>query len=129
MFTLITVFFSISVVALTGWTITTYLVNEDSQKAIKKELKNLFDLSKMFFISLKNLIEILARNSFSSYFSEISTTDSNRSQDHPLSVVKVVTEVESPALEVPLEEDTDTALSSFSSEVIAVIEEEEEKVA
>ena len=43
MFTLITVFFSISVVALTGWTITTYLVNEDSQKAIKKELKNLQD--------------------------------------------------------------------------------------
>ena len=129
MFPLITVSFSLLIVALTGWTITTYFVKEDSQKVITKELKNLFDISKMFFISLKSLVEILAKNSFSSYSGETATTESKRSDDHTLSLIEPIQEVESPSLEVRREEDRDTELSSFSPSVIEVIEEEEEKVA
>ena len=49
--------------------------------------------------------------------------------DQPLSLVQPVKEIEAPSLEVAHEEDDDTALSSFSPEVIEVINEEEEKVA
>lgn len=129
MSTLITVSFSLCFLALTGWTITTYFVKEDSQKDIKDELKNLFNNFKMFFISLKNLILILAKQSFSSDSSEINPTKSNKLNENPLSLVEAGKEVESPSLKVSVEEDDDTALSSFSPEVIEVIKEEEEKVA
>ena len=129
MSTLITVSFSLCFLALTGWTITTYFVREDSQKDIKDELKNLFNNFKMFFISLKNLILILAKQSFSSDSSEINPTKSNKLNENPLSLVEAGKEVESPSLKVSVEEDDDTALSSFSAEVIEVIKEEEEKVA
>ena len=129
MSTLITVSFSLCFLALTGWTITTYFVKEDSQKDIKDELKNLFNNFKMFFISIKNLILILAKQSFSSDSSEINPTKSNKSNENPLSLVEAGKEVESPSLKVSVEEDDDTALSSFSPEVIEVIKEEEEKVA
>ena len=129
MSTLITVSFSLCFLALTGWTITTYFVREDSQKDIKDELKNLFNNFKMFFISLKNLILILAKQSFSSDSSEINPTKSNKLNENPLSLVEAGKEVESPSLKVSVEEDDDTALSSFSPEVIEVIKEEEEKVA
>ena len=129
MSTLITVSFSLSFLALTGWTITTYFVKEDSQKDIKDELKNLFNNFKMFFISIKNLILILAKQSFSSDSSEINPTKSNKLNENPLSLVEAGKEVESPSLKVSVEEDDDTALSSFSAEVIEVIKEEEEKVA
>tara|TARA_B100000579_G_scaffold260446_1_gene214589 strand:- start:193 stop:582 length:390 start_codon:yes stop_codon:yes gene_type:complete len=129
MSTLITVSISLSFLALTGWTITTYFVKEDSQKDIKDELKNLFNNFKMFFISIKNLILILAKQSFSSDSSEINPTKSNKLNENPLSFVEAGKEVESPSLKVSVEEDDDTALSSFSAEVIEVIKEEEEKVA
>tara|TARA_B100000700_G_scaffold171555_1_gene189544 strand:- start:514 stop:903 length:390 start_codon:yes stop_codon:yes gene_type:complete len=129
MSTLITVSFSLCFLALTGWTITTYFVKEDSQKDIKDELKNLFNNFKMFFISIKNLILILAKQSFSSDSSEINPTKSNKLNENPLSLVEAGKEVESPSLKVSVEEDDDTALSSFSAEVIEVIKEEEEKVA
>ena len=129
MFTLITVSLSLFFLALTGWTITTYFVREDSQKDIKDELKNLFNNLKMFFISLKNLILILAKQSFSSDSSEINSTNSNKLNENPLSLVESGKEVESPSFKVSVEEDDDTALSSFSPEVIEVIKEEEEKVA
>ena len=129
MSTLITVSFSLCFLALTGWTVTTYFVREDSQKDIKDELKNLFNNFKMFFISLRNLILILAKQSFSSDSSEINPTKSNKLNENPLSLVEADKEVESPSLKVSLEEDDDTALSSFSPEVIEVIKEEEEKVA
>ena len=136
MFTFITVSFSLLIVFLSGWTITTYFVKEDSQQIIKKELKNLYNIFKMFFISIKNLIEILGRNSFSSYSSETITTEtttaeSRESEKDPLSLFKPVKEVESSSssLDVQLEEDKDIALSSFSPKVIEVIEEEEDKVA
>ena len=129
MSTLITVSISLCFLALTGWTITTYFVKEDSQKDIKDELKNLFNNFKMFFISIKNLILILAKQSFSSDSSEINPTKSNKLNENPLSLVEAGKEVESPSLKVSVEEDDDTALSSFSAEVIEVIKEEEEKVA
>ena len=126
MSTLITVSFSLCFLALAGWTITTYFIREDSQKDIKDELKNLFNNFKMFFISLKNLILILAKQSFSSDSSEINPTKSNKANENPLSLVEAGKEVESPSLKVSVEEDDDTALSSFSPEVIEVIKEEEE---
>ena len=129
MSTLITVSFSLCFLALTGWTVTTYFVREDSQKDIKDELKNLFNNFKMFFISLRNLILILAKQSFSSDSSEINPTQSNKLNENPLSLVDASREVESPSLKVSAEDDYDTALSSFSPEVIEVIKEEEEKVA
>ena len=129
MSTLITVSFSLCFLALTGWTVTTYFVREGSQKDIKDELKNLLNNFKMFFISLRNLILILAKQSFSSDSSEINPTKSNKLNENPLSLVEAGKEVESPSLKVSVEEDDDTALSSFSPEVIEVIKEEEEKVA
>ena len=129
MFTLIRVSFSLCFFALTGWTIITYLVKEDSQKAIKEELKNLLDISKMFFLSLKSLIGILAKQSFASDSNELNPIESNELNKHPLNLVKPLEESESTTLEVLIEENADTALSSFSPEVVEVIEEEEEKIA
>jgi len=130
MFTLITVSLSLFFLALTGWTITTYFVREDSQKGIKDELKNMLNIFKMFFISIKNLILILAKQSFSSDSSKINPTKANELNENPLlSLVETNKELESPSLKVSVQEDNDTALSSFSPEVIEVIKEEEEKVA
>ena len=131
MFTLITVSLSLFFLALTGWTITTYLVREDSQKGIKDELKNMLNIFKMFFISIKNLILILAKQSFSSDSSKINSPKANELNENPLSsLVEISKELESPSLKVSVqEEDDDTELSSFSPEVIEVIKEEEEKVA
>jgi len=130
MFTLITVSLSLFFLALTGWTITTYFVREDSQKGIKDELKNMLNILKIFFISIKNLILILAQQSFSSHSSKINPTKANELNENPLlSLVETSKELESPSLKVSFQEDDDTALSSFSPEVIEVIKEEEEKVA
>ena len=130
MFTLITVSLSLFFLALTGWTITTYFVREDSQKSIKDELKNMLNIFKMVFISLKNLILILAKQSFSSDSSKINPPKANELNENPLSsLVEISKELESPSLKVSVQEDDDTALSSFSPEVIEVIKEEEEKVA
>ena len=129
MLTWITVSFSLFFVAVTGWTITTYFVKENSQILIKAELKNLFDISKMLFVSLKNLIKILAKNSLSLESSNTtSPVESNELNEQPLTLVKPVKEIESTSLKLDLE-DNDTALSSFSPEVVEVITEEEEKVA
>ena len=127
MFTLITLSVSLAFIGLTGWTITTYLVKEDSQKFIKEELESLFDICKMFFVSLKGLIGVLAKFSFPSDSSEASPAELNGLDEQPLRFVQPVKTIE--AVEVPVKEDEDTALSSFSPELIEVIAEEEEKVA
>ena len=130
MFTLITVSLSLFFLALTGWTITTYFVREDSKKGIKDELKDMLNIFKMFFISIKNLILILAQQSFSSHSSKINPTKANELNENSLlSLLEKSKEIESPSLKVSVQEDDDTALSSFSPEVIEVIKEEEEKVA
>ncbi len=66
MFTLLIIFFSLFFIGLTGWTITTYITKEDSQKLIKEELGNLLEISKMFFVSIKSLIQLLSKTSFPS---------------------------------------------------------------
>ncbi|WP_269623489.1 hypothetical protein [Prochlorococcus marinus] len=129
MFTLITVSFSLFFIGITVWTIITYLVKEDSQKVIKEELKNLFDICKMFFLSLKSLIGVLAKYSFSSNSGETASAESNGLDEQLLKFVQAVEPVESPSFELSVQEDEDTALSSFSPELIEVINEEEEKVA
>ena len=121
MFTLITVSFSIFFIALTGWTITTYLVKEDSQKFIEEELKNLFDICKMFFVSIKTLIAVSVKYSFSSYYIEATPAESNGLNEQQLRFVQPI--------EVPVTEEEDNSLSSFSPKLIETITEEEEKVA
>ncbi len=110
MTTLITVLFSLGLIGVIGATITTYIVKEDSQKLIKEELQNLFDISKMFVGSLKSLIELMAKYWIS--------TEEGSTESNGLEVVETVEDVE-----------VDTALSQFSPELVDVINEEEEKVA
>ena len=135
MFTLLKVSFSLFFIGLTGWTITTYLVKEDSQKFIKEELKNLFENCKMLFVSIKTLIGVLTKHSFSSESFEARPTESKESNDQLVKIVQPVQSIEasraieSSPVEVSGKEDEDTALSSFSPELIAVITDEEEKIA
>jgi len=70
MLTLVTILISSFFIILTGWTLTTYFLKKDSQEFIREELTTLFDICKKFFISLKNLIGVLVRNSFSSESNE-----------------------------------------------------------
>ena len=135
MFTLIKVSFSLFFIGLTGWTVTTYLVKEDSQKFIKEELKNLFDICKMLFVSIKTLIGVLAQHSFPSESGEARPAESKEFDDQlvkivqPIQSIEASRAIESSPVEVSVKEDEDTALSSFSPELIAVINEEEEKIA
>ena len=129
MFTLIKASFSLFFIGLTGWTVSTYLAKEDSQKFIKEELKNLFDTCKMLFVSIRTLIGVLAKHSFSSESGKSTLTESKESDDQLLKIVQPFGAIESPSVEVPVKEDEDTALSSFSPELIAVINDEEEKIA
>ena len=131
MLTLITISICLFLIFVTGWTLTTYFIKKDSQNLIRKELKNLFDVCKMLVISLKTLIEILASSSFSSESEEANAVETTISDEDEqlLSLVHPVQKIESASLEVVQEEDDDTALSSFSPEVVDVINEEEEKVA
>tara|TARA_Y100001968_G_scaffold328057_1_gene374413 strand:- start:2322 stop:2714 length:393 start_codon:yes stop_codon:yes gene_type:complete len=130
MLNLITVSIGLFLTILTGWTFTTYFLKKDSQKFIREELTNLFEICKKFFVSLTNLIEILASNSFSSEFSEANSIEETvlNEDEHTLNLVQPVKEIK-PPLEIANEKDDDIALSSFSPEVIEVINEEEEKVA
>ncbi len=81
------------------------------------------DIFKMFFVSLKSLIKVLAKASFSSDSSEDTPAESTGMDEQALTLV------EAPSVEMPFKEDEDTALSSFSPELVEVITEEEEKVA
>ena len=66
MLTVITLFFSLFIVSLAGWTLATFVTKDDSQKVIKGELENIFDITKRLLLSIKSLIQILAKASFSS---------------------------------------------------------------
>ncbi len=124
MFTLITLTFSLFFIGLTGWTISTYLVKENSQKFIEEELKNLFDICRRLFVSINTFIKVLVKFSFSPDSREANPSESIGFNEQPLKFVPPVK-----AAEVPVHEDEDNALSSFSPELIEVITEEEEKVA
>ena len=66
MLNVITVFFSLFIFGLTGWTLTTFVSKDDSQKVIMEELENIFDITKRLLLSIKSLIQILTKASFSS---------------------------------------------------------------
>ena len=131
MLTLFIVSIFLFFISLTGWTVTTYFVKKDSQQFIREELKNLFNICNKFILSIKNLIGILSSNSVSSESSDANPVEKNilNEDEQTLSVVQPVQEIEAPSLEVKNDKDDDTALSSFSPEVVEVINEEEEKVA
>ena len=132
MLTLVTVSIGLFLIILSGWTLTTYLFKKDSQELIREELTNLLDICKNLFVSLKNLIGILGSNSLSSESSETNPVQETVLTDDEqlLNLVQPVNEIEAKPLEVEQEEtNLDTALSSFSPEVVEVINEEEEKVA
>ena len=131
MLTLFTVSIGLFFICLAGWTLVTYFLKNDSQKFIREELMNLFDICKKFSISLKNLVRILISNSLSSESSEANPIDETilDKDEQPLNLVQPIHEIEEPSLEVAHEEEDDIALSSFSPEVVEIINEEEEKVA
>ena len=66
MLNVITVFFSLFIFGLAGWTLTTFVTKDDSQKVIKEELENIFEITKRLLLSIKSLIQILTKASFSS---------------------------------------------------------------
>ena len=132
MLTLVTISISLFLIILTGWTLTTYFSKKDSQDFIREELTNLFDICKKFFVSLKNLIGILVSNSLSSEPNETNPVQNTvlTEDETLLNLVQPVKEIEATPLEVAHEDsDVDAALSSFSPEVVEVINQEEEKVA
>ena len=122
---LIVLSFSVVFIGLTGWSVTTFFVKEGSKESIKEELTNLLDICKMFFESLKSLIGTLVKYSFSP-----ESIEGNGLDEQPSEGIDLVNEIETtgrvPSLET-IEEDT--ALCSFSPELVETITEEEEKVA
>ena len=131
MLNLITISIGLFLIILTGWTVTTYFIKKDSQEVIREELSNLFDICKKLFFSLKNLIGILTSTSLSPKERETSPVEETLSKkDEPLlNVVQPINEIEEQSVELKHDDDDDDALSSFSPEVVEVINEEEEKVA
>ena len=131
MLNLITISIALFLIILTGWTITTYFIKKDSQEVIREELSKLFDICKKLFFSLKNLIGILISTSLSPKERETSPVEKTLSKkDEPLlNVVQPINEIEEQSVELKHDDDDDDALSSFSPEVVEVINEEEEKVA
>ena len=131
MLTLITVSFCLFVILLTGWTVTTYFIKKDSQQFIVKELRNLLNICTQFSISLKNLIIILTKYFSSSESNETSSVEKQELDkgEEPLGRVQPIQEIENQSFELTNKEDDDIAISSFSPQVIEVINEEEEKVA
>ena len=132
MLNLITISISLFLIILTGWTVTTYFIKKDSQEVIKEELTNLFHICKKFFLSLKNLIGILTSNSLSPEERGITSMEEavSKKDEQLLNVVQPINEIKEKSEEVKHDDDDgDDALSSFSPEVVEVINEEEEKVA
>ena len=135
MLNLITISIGSFLIILTGWTITTYFIKKDSQEVIREEPGNLFDICKKFFFALKNLIRILNSTSLPPEERETTHLDETESKkDEPLlNVIQPINEIkEQSVVELNYDDDDDDdddALSSFSPEVVEVINEEEEKVA
>ena len=131
MLNLITISISLFLIILTGWTVTTYFIKKDSQEVIKEELTNLFDIGKKLFLSLKNLIGILTSNSLSPEERETTPVEEtvSKKDEQLLNVVQPTNEIKEQSVEVKHDDTEDDALSSFSPEVVEVINEEEEKVA
>tara|TARA_Y100001968_G_scaffold44872_1_gene34927 strand:- start:693 stop:1088 length:396 start_codon:yes stop_codon:yes gene_type:complete len=128
MLTLANVSIILFLIILTGWTLTTYFFKKDSQDSIREELINLFDICKQFYVSLKNFIGILVNHSLLSESNETSPAQETvlNKDEQLLKLVQPIKEDESTPLEIADEEnDIDVALSSFSPEVVEVINQEE----
>ncbi len=123
MFSLITVSLSIFIFGITGWTITTYLVKEDSQQVVTEELKNLYDICKELVASLRRLVGILTKYTLTFDSNKSTSSAANPINIEPLKAVQEVT----PDVNASIEDDDE--LASFSPELIEAITEEEEKVA
>ena len=130
MLNLFTISIGLFLIILTGWTVTTYFIKKDSQEVIREKLSNLSDICKQFFFSLKNLIGILTSTSLSPKERETTSVEETLSKkDEPLlNVVQPINEIKEASVALN-DDDVDDALSSFSPEVVEVINEEEEKVA
>ena len=89
-------------IILTGWTFTTYFIKKDSQKVIKEELINLFDICKKFLLSLKNLIGILTSTSLSPEEIETFPVEETLSKkdEQLLNVVQPINEIKEKSEEV-----------------------------
>ncbi len=83
MLNVITLFFSLFIFGLAGWTLTTFVTKDDSQQVIKGELQNIFEITKMLLLSIKSLIQILTKASFSSNSAK-STSDKATEVDEQL---------------------------------------------
>ena len=131
MLNLITISISFFLIILTGWTVTTYFIKKDSQEVIREELTNLFDICKKFFLSLKNLMGILTSTSLSPEKRETIPVEEtvSKKDEQLLNIVQPINEIKEQSIEAKHDNDDDDALSSFSPEVVEVINEEEEKVA
>ena len=131
MLDLITITISLFLIVLTGWIFTTYFIKKDSQKVIREELSNLFDICKKFFVSIKNLVRILAINTLYSEERKVTPVDETllKKNEQPLNLVRPMKKIKDQSVEIIDDEEDDNALSSFSPEVVEVINEEEEKVA
>ena len=131
MLSLITILICLVFIVLTVWTGSVYFIKKNSQKLIREKVKNLFDNCKHLFVSLINLIGVLTSDSISSECLEEDQVESNiiNEEKQVLSVIQPVKDIEAPSLEIENDEESDTVLSSFSPAVVAVINEEEEKVA
>ncbi len=131
MLNLIRISIGLFLIVLTGWTFTTYFIKKDSQKFIREELSNLLDICKKFILSLKNLIKILASTFLSSEERKVTPIEEIvlKESEQPLNLVQPIKKIKDQSVEVRLYENDDEALSSFSPEVVEVINEEEEKVA
>tara|TARA_Y100001968_G_scaffold256604_1_gene243001 strand:+ start:934 stop:1281 length:348 start_codon:yes stop_codon:yes gene_type:complete len=113
---------------ITAWTLIIYFIKKDFQKSIKTELNNLLDILKKFFFSLKDLIQLLASISLE----EIKATPMEESlPEKDEKILNIVRPIKDQSVKIShnADEDNDEALSSFSPEVVDVINEEEEKVA
>ena len=75
MLNLINLSISLFFISLTGWTLTIYFFKKDSQKSIREELTNLFDICKTFFLSLKNLIGILGSRTLATEEREVTPVE------------------------------------------------------
>ena len=75
MVTFFVVVFAVLVIGLTGWTITTYVSKDDSQPLIKEELGNMLEITKMLFVSIRSLVQLLRKASFHSISDESTEID------------------------------------------------------
>ena len=92
MLNLVSLLFSVFFVALTGWTLVTFVTKDDSQKLIKEELGNIFEITKMLLVSIKSVIQILIKASFPSNSDETTSDNVNGVDEQLLKFVPPISD-------------------------------------